>query len=203
MGFLDDIKKSVSDQKQQRLDDAANPRVAESLAMAADKLKGGIGGALRVTQEATEIGRMLGEGENLVTMVKGDLDKKKGIAALTTRRIIFVESSSTRRRVEVFPHEEIDSLSMSGVVNIKIEIGSKRRKALIEHAIPATRPKEFVDEFFKLQASGPQAGSPLAAPSTPSTSDLTERLSNLAELHSKGVLDDDEFKAAKRKLIDD
>lgn len=40
-----------------------------------------------------------------------------------------------------------------------------------------------------------------AAPAAPSVEDMTSKLKQLAELHSSGVLTDDEFAAAKAKLL--
>jgi hypothetical protein len=39
------------------------------------------------------------------------------------------------------------------------------------------------------------------APPAPAADDKTEQLQNLAELHSQGVLTDDEFAAAKAKIL--
>lgn len=201
MGFLDDIKKSVNEAKIKRDEDSANPRIAEAVAMASEKLKRPGYLMVRGKLEAIELGRMLKESERLVTMVLGNLDRKKGIAALTSDRIIFVENLGNRRHVAVFPLEDVDTLSMSGVINVKIEIGSKRRKAQIDHAAPFGRPAEFVEEFFRLQPDGPRAGKSVATSVSTGATALAEQLSNLAELHGKGLLSDDEFAAAKRKTI--
>ena len=40
-----------------------------------------------------------------------------------------------------------------------------------------------------------------AAPQAPAQNDLTSKLQQLAELHSTGVLSDEEFAAAKQKLL--
>jgi hypothetical protein len=49
---------------------------------------------------------------------------------------------------------------------------------------------------------GPTAsGAPVAA--TPAPPTLTDRLTNLAELHARGVLTDEEFSAAKRRLLEE
>jgi len=42
---------------------------------------------------------------------------------------------------------------------------------------------------------------PAQAPPAPAEDDQTAQLQNLAELHSQGVLTDDEFAAAKAKLL--
>jgi predicted lipid-binding transport protein (Tim44 family) len=49
-------------------------------------------------------------------------------------------------------------------------------------------------------AAGPVAGTPAGAAATPAAGDV-ERLRELSDLHSAGRLTDDEFTAAKRKLL--
>jgi membrane protease subunit (stomatin/prohibitin family) len=46
-----------------------------------------------------------------------------------------------------------------------------------------------------------QPAPPAAAPADPASEDLTTQLVKLAELHSAGVLSDDEFASAKAKLL--
>jgi hypothetical protein len=46
-----------------------------------------------------------------------------------------------------------------------------------------------------------QAAAPAAAPAAPAQSEMTTKLIELKNLHDQGVLTDDEFSAAKQKLI--
>lgn len=52
-------------------------------------------------------------------------------------------------------------------------------------------------------AAQPPAPPPVApaAPAAPAQSDLTGQLAKLGELHSQGVLSDEEFAAAKQRLL--
>jgi hypothetical protein len=50
-------------------------------------------------------------------------------------------------------------------------------------------------------APPPQQYAPLPQPQAPAQSDLTAKLQELAQLHSSGVLTDEEFSAAKQKLL--
>lgn len=50
------------------------------------------------------------------------------------------------------------------------------------------------------QAAQQQAAPPQQA-AAPSTDDTMDKLADLAKLHAAGVLDDDEFKAAKAKVL--
>ncbi len=46
-----------------------------------------------------------------------------------------------------------------------------------------------------------QQAAPAAAPAAPAQSEMTSKLIELKNLHDQGVLTDDEFAAAKQKLI--
>jgi hypothetical protein len=50
-------------------------------------------------------------------------------------------------------------------------------------------------------APPPQQYAPLPQPQAPAQDDLTTKLQNLAQLHTSGVLTDEEFSAAKAKLL--
>jgi hypothetical protein len=47
----------------------------------------------------------------------------------------------------------------------------------------------------------PQAAPPAAPPPQPAAPSMMDQLTQLADLHTKGVLSDDEFTAAKAKLL--
>ncbi|MFN8036362.1 MAG: SHOCT domain-containing protein [Acidimicrobiia bacterium] len=51
------------------------------------------------------------------------------------------------------------------------------------------------------QQAAPQYAPPPAAPAAPSESDKIEQLKQLAELHTQGVLTDEEFAAQKAKIL--
>jgi membrane protease subunit (stomatin/prohibitin family) len=51
------------------------------------------------------------------------------------------------------------------------------------------------------QAQAQQAQAPPAAPAAPPTKDVTVELQKMADLHKSGVLTDEEFAAAKKKLL--
>lgn len=51
------------------------------------------------------------------------------------------------------------------------------------------------------QYAAQQAAAPAPAPAAPAADPATEQLQNLASLHSQGVLTDEEFAAAKAKIL--
>jgi len=55
-----------------------------------------------------------------------------------------------------------------------------------------------IDQLEQQQAPTPQAQQP---PAAPQTSPMIDQLNQLADLHQRGVLSDDEFAAAKAKVF--
>ncbi|MEU4450168.1 SHOCT domain-containing protein [Nocardioides sp. NPDC023903] len=55
-------------------------------------------------------------------------------------------------------------------------------------------------QYAAAQPPTPPPAAP-AAPAAPAQSDLTGQLAKLGELHSQGVLSDEEFAAAKQRLL--
>ena len=49
--------------------------------------------------------------------------------------------------------------------------------------------------------TGGDAAAPVAAPAAPAASDTVAQLKEMAELHSQGILTDDEFAAQKAKIL--
>lgn len=99
---------------------------------------------------------------------------------------------------------------LSGYIQFTIPGGNEGRRGLLEAAREentfmfagdndtALEIKEYVEKrMFELRSPSPTSGSPAPA-QVPS---LTEELKKLAELKEKGVLSDDEFLAAKKRLI--
>ena len=57
------------------------------------------------------------------------------------------------------------------------------------------------NEKYANQAAEQQAAAAPAAPAAPAVDDTTEKLQQLAALHSQGILSDEEFAAAKAKAL--
>ena len=57
------------------------------------------------------------------------------------------------------------------------------------------------NQKYANQAAEQQAAAAPAAPAAPAVDDTTEKLQQLAALHSQGILSDEEFAAAKAKAL--
>ncbi|HLI39560.1 MAG TPA: SHOCT domain-containing protein [Streptosporangiaceae bacterium] len=58
-----------------------------------------------------------------------------------------------------------------------------------------------ISELEDRQAAAAPAAQPAAGPATEAGMPMSDQLSRLADLHSQGILSDDEFAAAKAKLL--
>jgi Short C-terminal domain len=61
--------------------------------------------------------------------------------------------------------------------------------------------QDAAEAYQQQQAYQQYAPPPPAAPAAPAEPDANDQLQNLAQLHSQGVLTDEEFAAAKAKIL--
>ncbi len=79
--------------------------------------------------------------------------------------------------------------------------GRARRGDLREGRGSLTRAQVAAARFNALAAAAAAAEAPAAAPVEASQGGLTAELERLAALHTSGALDDEEFRAAKARII--
>jgi hypothetical protein len=63
------------------------------------------------------------------------------------------------------------------------------------------RAQRRSEEQQPVEPAAPPAPAPPAAPAAPAADDLTGQLQRLGDLHAAGTLTDDEFTAAKARLL--
>ena len=78
----------------------------------------------------------------------------------------------------------------------KVEAGAQQQAALQATAQTQADVAAMQAQVAQLQAAAPAAGA-----AAPETTDITAQLMKLAELKGAGVLSDEEFAAAKAKLL--
>lgn len=123
-----------------------------------------------------------------------------GVLLHTTGRVIFLAKGITTTVVEEFPLDKITSTQYStGFLTGSIIIFAAGNRAEINGTVKA-HTKAFADSLREhLDAQKPP--SPSATAAVPTSSALMDDLTKLAELKTKGLLTDEEFVAAKRKLL--
>lgn len=71
-----------------------------------------------------------------------------------------------------------------------------------QQAYEAQQQQAAMEQAAAQAVANAQAAAPAAAPAAPSAGDdMMAKLSQLAQLHAQGILSDDEFAAAKAKLL--
>lgn len=165
----------------------------DDIAAARDRLKGPKIGAGRELRKLVE---HLAPGEDVSAVAPGTFGGSIGLLVLTDRRILFVLETITKRTMEDFPLRAITSVtSKSGIINATVSIMTGGARAEIT-SVYKDDAKAFVDLARDAVATYGSAPAPAAA--APSTAD---ELVKLAGLRDQGVLTDEEFTAAKARLL--
>lgn len=120
-----------------------------------------------------------------------------GVAVATDRRLIYSGSLVFDKAYFEMPMAAVDSVSMSKMLLATITVSVAGRAFVMTRCNP-----QLAAEFVEIlrgaaQAAKQQGGSAGAAPP-----DLAGSLAQLGQLHSSGVLSDEEFARAKAKLLD-
>jgi hypothetical protein len=156
-------------------------------------------GAFGVGRELRNISSMLNPGEYLLDILQGAYANQTGVLLRTSARLIFFGKGIVSRRVEEFPLDKVTSVQYStGLLLGDVIIFASGNKAEIKNTVKA-HTKSFVDglrsqlEVAKKPATGAEA-------SQSSTGTMAE-LEKLASLKERGLLTDEEFAAAKRKIL--
>lgn len=143
------------------------------------------------------IGQKLQPGESIQMKQKINYRNAKksllgGALALTPQRLIFVGSVMLDRAEFSIPLNTITSVdSHRSFANMYTTITA----ASATHTFLALDPK-FVEAINKARMA-----SAAPAPTAPTAASTADELSKLASLHASGVLTDEEFAAAKKRLL--
>jgi hypothetical protein len=151
-------------------------------------------------RELRELPAILWDDEEVLDIVQGHYNRGTGILIATQKRLLFVDKGLIYGlKVEDFPLDKISSIQyQTGMLFGTITIFTSGNKAVIQN-VDKTRARTFA-EGVRARISAPKSAPP-AAPPTPETTDLTAELEKLGSLRERGLLTDDEFAAAKRKLL--
>jgi hypothetical protein len=143
----------------------------------------------------------MGETEAVRAFVTGQYKDKKGVLAATDTRLIFASGNGlTSRFTEDFPYDKLSSIEQSGgLTSGTLVIHASGNSAKIEKAHPGLAQKMV--QFVQGARSKPAVSAP-AAPAAPvGGDDLAAQLEKLGQMKASGVLTEDEFAQAKKKLL--
>lgn len=152
-------------------------------------------------KEVRELPRILSPGENIRGMASGFMDGNTWLITVTDRRIILLDKGMIYglKQLEL-PISQIKSVtSKVGLVfgEILIDTGGQTQKMENMQKVDAPKIANIISEL--VHCSG------VATPVTPangSGGDLLGQLERLAALKDKDLISDEEFAAAKKKILE-
>lgn len=144
----------------------------------------------------------LGNGEQIFDVQLGantDRDGKTflGELCLTDRRLIFIGKHLTSTMVDEHPLDSTTGLTVTAgkvVGTLAVKHGLKSESYSCNGKTLAEFVEKVKAQITLVGEGGVSGGS--------SSSSATDELQKLADLHSQGILNDDEFSAAKQRIID-
>lgn len=119
-----------------------------------------------------------------------------GVLAITPQRILFSGKSIAKRSTRTIPVDTITSVELvkgAMLSYIQLTLAGSYENFLVKYKEAGS----FLAEAQKVLASGHSAA---PAPAQPAGS-VADEIAKLADLHSKGLLSDEEFSAAKARLL--
>lgn len=137
-------------------------------------------------------------GERIIVATSGFYDDKPTILTVTDQRILIISDKiiGWDSESQTIALDKVSSISeKTGFALGKIHISTSNAEIEIEK-VATNEVKAVVAATRRAMASKPSEKTP-----TPSPADSVGELKNLAELHAAGVLTDEEFSAAKARVL--
>ena len=168
-----------------------------------------VGGKFVGRREVKELPNILWDDEQVLDLVQGFYNHGTGILVATQKRLLFVDKGMLGGlKVEDFPLDKISSLQYStGLLLGEITVFTSGNKAVIKN-VDKTQTRTFAEGVrARIEARGAPpktpAPTPAAVPPSPQATGgaLTDELAKLGALKTQGLLSEEEFAAAKKKLL--
>lgn len=176
-------------------DDSVKARIAELKTKLPHLDPGTI---LLAAREFSVLPQLLWEGEEVLHAVQGMYNSHNGMLFATNRRLLFVDKGIVRLRTEDFGYENITSIEcQTGLFFGKITLYASGNRAQISQCQKA--PARSFCDFVRARLGEKGKGAAVAA--SPARGANVGDLEKLAALHKDGLLTDDEFRAAKARLL--
>jgi hypothetical protein len=154
----------------------------------------GVGGELR------SLSALLSPGEFVLDVLQGLCDNEEGILVRTTTRLVFFAKGFVSTKVEEFPLDKITSVQYTtGWVYGEVTVFASGNKAEIKKTV-TSYTKTFVDGL-RSQLDALNKPIPSDASSGSQGGATMAELERLVKMKEGGFLSDEEFAAAKRKIL--
>ncbi|MFC1402177.1 MULTISPECIES: SHOCT domain-containing protein [Streptacidiphilus] len=147
---------------------------------------------------AAQADALPGEQPVALTACRGKDDWAKGALLVTTHRLLYLKEGRPGVPVPLtgITHVELKSTRLSGMVLKVVALSGAHRWEGLEEA------EEFTEKLRSAIRAAVSASAPTEpAPPAGEGGELLDQLERLAALHDSGALDDAEFAAAKKRLL--
>ena len=154
--------------------------------------------------ELKALQNILWEDEIVEDAVRGLYNSRNGMLTATNKRLIFVDKGKLwGLKVEDFPYDKVSSIQYStGIISGEITIYTSGNKAKID-MVAKSECARFA-EHVRARITGVsknQAKISSEKNSSQNNEDFLEKLERLAKLKQNGILTEEEFVTAKKKLL--
>lgn len=149
-------------------------------------------------KELHELPNILHDTEVVLDLAQGTYENGNGLLVATDRRVLFINRGILYGlKVEDFPLDKVSSIQYeTGMLLGSITIFTSGNKAVVKN-VQKDRARSFAEGVrSRISAMTKQPGPVAAQHETP-----IDALERLATLKERGLLSDDEFSIAKRKLL--
>ena len=145
--------------------------------------------------------------EDVLALVLGKYQKKIGILAATNTRVVFVHADfnpffkdyTSNLVIKGIPYEKVASIQEKmGLLGGEIMISSNSGDSILVKHIYRNKFRDFVDKLYSLMKSSKQKHKGQEE----TRMSVSEQLIKLATLKEKGLLTEEEFVQAKKKILD-
>jgi hypothetical protein len=154
-------------------------------------------GAFGIGRELKQIASMLGPDEYLVDIIQGAYANQTAVVLMTTNRVIFLAKGFTSMTVEEFPLDKITSVQYTvGLMLGEIIIFASGNKAEIKSTVKA-HTKPFAEHLREVIATKKSS----TTDSVAGTANVLAEIEKLVSMKERGFLTEEEFAAAKRKVL--
>ena len=165
------------------------------------------GGVFSARREVKELPKILWDDEQVLDLVQGFYNNGTGILVATQKRLLFVDKGLLGGlKVEDFPLDKISSLQYStGIVLGEITVFTSGNKAMIKR-VEKRQARSFA-EGVRARIEGRSHSAtvntlPVSSQATaPVPASASDELAKLGALKIQGLLSEEEFTAAKKKLL--
>lgn len=157
-------------------------------------------------REIKHLAALLNPDEFVLDVLQGRYSDQEGLLVRTTTRLIFFVKGFTSSKVEEFALDKVTSVEYTaGLVLADVTVFASGNKAEIKNTMKI-HTKVFVNGLRRQLEAGKHeapAATPAAAlaPADSQGGGTLVELERLASLKERGFLSDEEFTAAKRKIL--